>query len=46
MHVVFDLGGVVFRLDKMIAIERFKEIGVANVETFLDDYAQKGIFGD
>ena len=25
-HVVFDLGGVVFRLDKMIAIERFKEI--------------------
>ena len=45
MHVVFDLGGVVFRLDKMIAIERFKEIGVANVETFLDDYAQKGIFG-
>ncbi|MBQ9555290.1 MAG: HAD family phosphatase [Muribaculaceae bacterium] len=46
MHVVFDLGGVVFRLDKSIAIERFKEIGVANVEEFLDDYAQKGIFGD
>ena len=45
MHVVFDLGGVVFRLDKMIAIERFKEIGVAQVETYLDDYAQKGIFG-
>ena len=46
MHVVFDLGGVVFRLDKMIAIERFKEIGVTHVEEFLDDYAQKGIFGD
>ena len=46
IHVVFDLGGVVFRLDKMIAIERFKEIGVAHVEEFLDDYAQKGIFGD
>ena len=45
-HVVFDLGGVVFRLDKMIAIERFKEIGVTHVEEFLDDYAQKGIFGD
>ena len=46
MHVVFDLGGVIFRLDKMIAIERFKEIGVAQVEEFLDDYAQKGIFGE
>ncbi len=46
MHVVFDLGGVVFRLDKSIAIERFKEIGVSRVEEFLDDYAQKGIFGD
>lgn len=46
MHVVFDLGGVVFRLDKMIAIERFKEIGVTHVEEYLDDYAQKGIFGD
>ncbi len=45
-HVVFDLGGVVFRLDKMVAIKRFQEIGVANVEQFLDDYAQKGIFGD
>ena len=46
IHVVFDLGGVVFRLDKMIAIERFKEIGVTHIEEFLDDYAQKGIFGD
>lgn len=43
---MFDLGGVVFRLDKMIAIRRFKEIGVTRVEEFLDDYAQKGIFGD
>jgi putative hydrolase of the HAD superfamily len=46
MHVVFDLGGVVFRLDKMNAIRRFKEIGVAQAEEFLDDYAQQGIFGD
>ena len=46
IHLVFDLGGVVFRLDKMIAIQRFKEIGVTQVEDFLDDYAQKGIFGD
>jgi len=45
-HVVLDLGGVIFRLDKMNAIKRFKEIGVANIEDFLDDYEQKGIFGD
>ena len=46
LHVVFDLGGVVFRIDKSVAIKRFKEIGVTSVEEFLDDYAQKGIFGD
>lgn len=46
MHVVFDLGGVIFRLDKMNAIRRFKEIGVTQAEEFLDDYAQQGIFGD
>ena len=40
------LGLCVFRLDEMIAIKRFKEIGVTYVEEFLDDYAQKGIFGD
>jgi len=44
--VVFDLGGVIFRLDKTNAIKRFKEIGVNQVEQFLDDYEQKGIFGD
>ena len=46
LHVVFDLGGVVFRIDKSVAIKRFKEIGVTSVEEFLDDYAQKGIFGE
>ena len=40
LHVVFDLGGVIFRLDKMQAIRRFKEIGVTQAEDFLDDYAQ------
>ena len=45
-HVVFDLGGVVFRLDRANAIRRFKEIGASHVEEFLDDYAQRGIFGN
>ena len=46
MHVVFDLGGVVFHLSKANAMQRFKEVGVDQVEEYLDDYAQKGIFGD
>ena len=46
MHVVFDLGGVVFRLDKANAVKRFQEIGVMQIEEFLDDYSQKGIFGE
>jgi len=45
-NIVFDLGGVIFRLDKELAITRFKEIGVTNVESYLDDYEQKGIFGE
>lgn len=44
--VAFDLGGVIFRLDKMNAVRRFHEIGVADVERWLDDYEQKGLFGD
>jgi len=45
-HLVFDLGGVIIRLDKSNAIKRFKEIGVATIEQYLDDYEQKGIFGE
>lgn len=44
--IVFDLGGVIFRLDKQQAIARFKEIGVDNIERYLDDYEQKGFFGE
>lgn len=44
--IVFDLGGVIFTIDKYQAIERFKEIGFLEAEKFLDAYEQQGIFGD
>ncbi len=44
--IAFDLGGVIITLDQSQAIQRFKEIGVTEVEKYLDPYAQTGIFGD
>ena len=44
--IAFDLGGVIITIDQPQAISRFKEIGAANVETFLNPYTQTGIFGD
>lgn len=42
--IVFDFGGVIAELDTQRPIDRFKEIGVADAETLLDPYEQKGIF--
>ena len=44
--IVFDLGGVVFDIDKNNAIARFEEIGFDQAAQWLDAYEQKGIFGD
>ena len=44
--IVFDLGGVIFKIDKYQAIDRFKEIGFDQAEQYLDAYEQQGIFGD
>ena len=44
--IVFDLGGVIFTIDKNQSIARFKEIGFPEPEKFLDAYEQQGIFGD
>ncbi len=45
-HIIFDLGGVIFKIDKHQAIARFQEIGFNDAATYLDAYEQKGIFGD
>ena len=44
--IVFDLGGVVFDIDKNNAIARFEEIGFDQAAQWLDAFEQKGIFGD
>lgn len=43
-NIVFDLGGVIIDLDRDCSIERFKEIGVVDIEDYLDSYEQRGIF--
>lgn len=43
-NIVFDLGGVIIDLDRDCSIKRFKEIGVADIEEYLDPYEQKGVF--
>lgn len=44
-NIAFDLGGVIFKLCKSQAADRFVEIGVADAHSLLDDFEQKGIFG-
>ncbi|MBQ4367857.1 MAG: HAD family phosphatase [Muribaculaceae bacterium] len=45
-NLVFDLGGVVFHIDREHAVQCFKEVGVEQADVFLDPFEQKGIFGD
>lgn len=44
--IVFDLGGVIFKLDKAQALSRFIEIGFDRAGEYLDAYEQVGFFGD
>lgn len=43
-NIVFDLGGVIIDLNRACSIKRFKEIGVEDIEAYLDPYEQKGLF--
>ena len=45
-NIVFDLGGVIFKIDKCQAIRRFNEVGFGDAASYLDAFAQVGIFGD
>ena len=44
--IVFDLGGVIFKLDKNQALKRFMEIGFEDATSYLDAYEQVDFFGD
>jgi putative hydrolase of the HAD superfamily len=43
-NILFDFGGVIIGLDKQRAISRFKELGVLNIEDYLSEFRQDGIF--
>ncbi len=45
-NILFDFGGVIIGLDKDKALERFREIGLNNVDDYLNEYRQSGIFLD
>ncbi len=42
--IVFDLGGVIFDLDRDGAVRAFQRIGLADADVRLDKYHQRGIF--
>lgn len=43
-NILFDFGGVIISLNKQNAVNRFKEIGMANIEDYLNEFRQSGIF--
>lgn len=43
--LVFDLGGVLLNLNKQACIDAFKSLGFENVELYLNEYEQRGLFG-
>ncbi len=45
-NIVFDLGGVIFEIDKNQAIRRFNEVGFDDAASYLDAFEQVGIFGE
>ena len=43
-NLLFDFGGVIISLSKSNAIKRFKEIGFPDIDKYLGEYRQEGIF--
>ncbi|MDR0560309.1 MAG: HAD family phosphatase [Prevotellaceae bacterium] len=45
-NIIFDFGGVIVDIDRDAAVRQFKAAGIADIETYIDPYRQKGIFKD
>lgn len=43
-NILFDFGGVIVNLNKQNALNRFKEIGFADIDNYINEYRQDGIF--
>lgn len=44
-NIAFDFGGVFCKINLQGCVARFKALGFADIDQFLNEYAQKGIFG-
>ena len=44
--IIFDLGGVLMDLDKQKCIDAFKKLGFSDIDKYLGNYEQKGMFMD
>lgn len=42
--MLFDLGGVIMNIDRNHCITAFKRLGMENIDKFLGDYVQQGVF--
>jgi len=45
-NLLFDLGGVIMDIDRNNCIQAFKALGMSDIDRFLGDYAQQGVFAD
>ncbi|MBB4038335.1 putative hydrolase of the HAD superfamily [Dysgonomonas hofstadii] len=43
-NILFDFGGVIVSLNKQQALDRFTDIGFPNIEDYLNEFRQQGIF--
>ena len=44
--VLFDFGGVLVNLDKQACLNEFSKLGIDNVDKYISNYAQSGLFLD
>jgi len=45
-NIIFDLGGVIVRLDRNACVQSFRKIGFEDFGTILNDFVQHGFFLD
>ncbi len=45
-NIIFDLGGVLVRLDKKACVDSFRNLGFENFDKILNEFVQEGFFLD
>lgn len=44
--LLFDLGGVIMDIERLNCVAAFEKLGMRDIQLFLGEYSQKGIFGE